>query len=191
MGSDFFTAQIFGAIAMAISILSWQIKNPKLIILCNLPACIFWGLQYVYLSATIGAITCFSTALKDGALYFTNEKQAKYLIVSFFIGTLALLIWNYKGSIDLLPISALIIYNIALYFYRDDRSTLSRYIILTKICWLIYCFNAGAYVGMTCSVLVMASSVIGMARHEGWFKQGMIIKPQFTQIRTLRIFARN
>lgn len=175
MITDFFTAQIFGCLAMIISIASWQIKDPKLIILCNFPACLFWGMQYVYLGATIGIITCFSTAIKDGVLYVTNEKQSKQIISLFFVTTLLLLLWNFKNWVDLLPISSLVIYNAALYFYRDNRSILSRATVLTKICWFIYCLNAGAYAGMTCSLLVLCSSLIGMVRYEQW-KIGMCYK---------------
>ncbi|NQZ13569.1 MAG: YgjV family protein [Alphaproteobacteria bacterium] len=165
---SFLIAQIFGLCAMCISILSWQIKSPKVIILLNLPTCVLFGMQYIFLGASIGAITCFSTAAKDGALFFVKEKAGQFIIVFTLLITLLLLIINFTAWYDLLPITALIIYNAALYKWRENRSFMARTIIITKLCWIAYCSIVGAYAGAICAFLVLTSSLIGMARHEDW-----------------------
>jgi hypothetical protein len=165
--SAFFWAQCFGLIAMAINILSWQMKNPRWIIFSYCPANTCWAIQYLLLGAPLGVVMNACSAVKDGALAFIRQSYVPYLI-----GTLLLSIWSIglyylEQWFDVLPLLAGTIINLAL-LQRENRGLLARACITAQVCWITYNLIVGSYMGAINGVFVSTSCIIGMARHEAW-----------------------
>lgn len=167
MDSVFIWAQIIGLIAMAVSVWAWQLKKPRHIILCNVPATLIWTVQYILLGAPLGAILNLASAFKDSGLFFIKNKYVPYLI-----GTFLLVIWStglyfFEHWYDSLPLISGSIMNIAL-LQRDNRSLIARATIICCLFWLVYNVIVSSWMGAACASMVITSSIIGMARHEEW-----------------------
>ena len=167
MESYFIWAHLLGFFAMCISIMAWQIKNPRHIILCYVPSGILWGTHYMLLGAPLGAIMNFCSAGKDSALAFIRKSYVPYLIIIFLSIVWIVGIHNFEYWYDILPLIGVSIINLSL-LQRDKRSLVARATMGGQACWIIYNVIVGAWMGVACCLLVSTSSIIGMARHEKW-----------------------
>lgn len=167
MENGFLLAQIIGLCAMGINIAAMQCKNPRHIILCCIPTGVLWSIQYLLLSAPMGALFNICAATKDCFLANVREKLVLFVIVTFLIILWSFGLYMFKNWFDILPLMAGTIMNLAL-IQRDNRPLIARATIMGQICWFAYNLIVGSWMGLTCSLLVTTSSLIGMARHESW-----------------------
>lgn len=165
--NTFLIAQVFGLCAMCFSICAWQLKNPRNILKCYIPASLLWAAQYFLLGGYVAVLTCIGAALKDSLLSIIPANKAKYVIFSFLIIMVGIGLFFVKQPIDVLPILTIGIFNLAL-LQPDNRSLMSRIIILCQFSWFAYNLQMGAWMGVICCVFVMSSSFMGMVRHEQW-----------------------
>lgn len=187
MDSVFFWAQCLGVIAMSINILSWQLKNPRFIIFSYCPASILWAIQYFLLGAPLGMIMNICSSLKDGILFFIHSKYIPYLIGTFLFFIWSVGLYFLTHWYDILPLISSTIINLAL-LQRDNRSLIARAGIVATIGWLAYNLIVHSYMGFASGSLSIISSLIGMARFEGW-KLGKCFKTfPPSVIRSLFIF---
>ena len=167
MDSVFLWAQIIGFVAMGINILSWQIKNPRHIILSYVPANTLWAIQYLMLGAPVGAMMNLCSAAKDGGLAFVKDKYVPFLIGSFLCVVWSVGFHFFQAWYDLLPMIAGTILNLSL-LQRNNRPLYARASLTACVLWLVYNVIVGSWIGTLSACLVMTSSIIGMARYEEW-----------------------
>lgn len=167
MENGFLLAQILGFFAMCISIFSWQIKNPRNIIIAYIPSSSLWSIHYIILGAPIGTLMNFLSVIKDSSLTFIHNKHVPYIISAFLVGLWSIGLYFFTAWYDILPLIAGTILNITL-LQRKNRALISRGTICSQICWITYNLIVGAYMGVACALLVTISAIIGMARHEEW-----------------------
>lgn len=167
MSSVFLWAQVIGFVAMGINILSWQLKNPRHIILSYVPANTLWAIQYMMLGAPVGAMINLCSAAKDGGLAFVKDKYVPFLIGSFLCVVWIVGLHFFQAWHDLLPLIAGTILNLSL-LQRNNRPLYARASLTACALWLVYNVIVGSWIGTLSACLVMTSSIIGMARHEEW-----------------------
>jgi len=165
--NTFLWAQIFGLCAMTFSICAWQLKNPRHILLCYVPSALFWSAQYFLLNAYVAVLPCLCAATKDFILSFIPENKAKYTVFIFIIIVWCIGLQFVQQPIDFLPLLTITIFNLSL-FQPDNRSLMSRLIILCQVSWFAYNLQVGAWMGCICCVFVTSSALSGMIRHEKW-----------------------
>lgn len=163
----FFWAQIVGLFAMTINILAWQIKAPRMIILCCVPSSFLWALQYFLLGAPLGALMNGTSMIKDLALVFIRQELIKYLIAAFLCVAWSVGLYFSAGLHDLLPLLATTFLNIS-FLQRDNRELVARASIAAQVCWISYNIIVLSFMGIATGVLCILSTVIGMARYEKW-----------------------
>jgi len=163
----FLWAQVVGLFAMIFSIVSWQLKNPRHIILMNVPGCSLWAIQYIMLGGITGALMNIFSVFKDGALGFVRCSIVPYIISAYLLLIWAFGIYFFNNWFDSLALAGGTISNLAL-LKRDNRALMSRACIASQICWITYNSIVGAWIALICGVLVTVSSLIGMYRHENW-----------------------
>ena len=152
---------------MTCSIIAWQMKNPRTILLCYVPSSLFWSCQYFLLNAPAAVVTCILSALKDSILSCIPAALAKYLIAFFII-----LLWIVglplvSTPLHILPLLTMTAFNLAL-IQPDNRGLMSRVNILCQIAWFVFNASVGAWMGVACSIFVISSAMTGMARFESW-----------------------
>lgn len=165
--SAFFWAQCIGLVAMSINILAWQLKNPRWVIFSFCPASSLWAIQYYLLNAPLGVVLNLCSAIKDGLLAFIGNKYVPYLIGTFLLFIWAIGLHFFTHWYDILPLLSGTIINVAL-LQRDNRPLVARAGIAATVCWLLYNVIVHSYMGFASGAFSILSSIIGMARFEGW-----------------------
>ena len=167
MDSVFIWAQIVGFVAMAISIFAWQLKNPRHIILCDIPSSTLWAIQYFMLGASLGIITNTLCIARDGALAFLKDTHVPYIIASYISFAWLIGLYNFSHWYDILALIGTSIPALA-FLYRANRPLVARGAALGCSFWFIYNIIVHSWMGAGASSFVIISSIIGMARHEEW-----------------------
>jgi len=164
----FIWAQVAGLLGILCCVISMQFKNPKHIILGGVPSGALWAVQYMLLSAPMGAFTAASSA--------AHKLIAAYLpknLIPYLIGCYLALIWSigfYKLDVwyALCPLIGTSLGSIALLIGRHNRAYYARIIVIAYLCWATYNSIVGSYMGLACDALTITSSIVGMYRHEEW-----------------------
>lgn len=161
-------AQIVGFVAMCIGIVAKQINKPRHILLCSIPASSLWAVQYMMLGAISGVIMNLIFVVQDGTIAFIKKRYLTYIILTFVTLTWSLGLYHSAHWYDVLPLIAGTIVNMALLYNRDNRPLYIRSIIINCVLWIVYNAIVGSWMGIGCAVMIISSSLISMARYEGW-----------------------
>ena len=152
---------------MAVSVIAWQLKKPRHIILMSVPGGSLWAIQYILLDAPTGAIMNIFAVLKDGALGFVRCSFVPYIVGAYMVLIWAFGLYFLTHWYDLLALFGASVSNIAL-LKRDNRPLIARACIASQLCWIAYNSIVGAWIALACGILVAISSFVGMYRHENW-----------------------
>ena len=158
-------AQIIGFIALVYTCVSIQQNKKIRVLVYQMIANFLYFLQYIFLDALSGACTSF-LGLMRYIVYYQYEKnnKEKSIFILFLFSAIAIIIgvFTYNGVISLLPpITAL------MYTYGTWQNNLKRFriiAVIVPICWFVYNFFVGAYVGMISTVIEFSSAVIAIYR---------------------------
>ena len=158
-------AQVIGFIALIFIVLSYQAVDKKKFLLIQIFANIFFGLQYLVLSA-FSAFASSMISLFRTIIFFKFEKDNKKANI-FVLGFFEILIFvfgmiTFDGVISLVPICIA-----AAYTYGTWQKNLKiTYLIgvVASFLWIFYNFYVGAYVSIIGSLFELFSSFIGLIR---------------------------
>lgn len=164
----FLLAQAVGAVAMAGAIFQMQIKNSRHIMLAAIPISSLWILQYILLAAPAGVVSNLVNVFR-GAAVLTKGKTIVQCYWGLNLMVVVIAYFICDSLIDTLPFISALIGNLTL-LKADDRKFLCRTNLVGCMLWHIYNISVGSWMGLTCGIIVMCSTLIGMARYEGWFK---------------------
>jgi len=153
---------------MTFCVLSMQLKNPKHMILSGVPTGLLWTTQYMLLGAPMGAIANFSGAVKNLFIAFIPQKYVPYLLCAYLTIMWGIGLYNLSVWYALLPLVGASATSIALLVDRTNRRFYVRAIVFCCAMWACYNITVGAYMGLSCDILTITSSIIGMARYEKW-----------------------
>ena len=165
--NTFIWAQVVGAIALCFSMTAWQMKKPEHILAVQVPNSALWCLQYILLASPVAAISSFFCIFKDIGVINAKEVNLKYIVGSYIGIHFIALGFFYESVFSILPVIVSLLVNIPL-LKKDNRHWMARGTLTSQFCWITYNLHAGAYVGIAIALLVGASTIIGMARHEKW-----------------------
>lgn len=167
MDNIFLWAQLVGIAAMVGEVSSWQLNSSRKIILTYIPVNILWGVQYLMLGAAMGALINFMGALKSIGLLAAKKSLLPWVIFLHLAAVWGFGLYHFQHWHDVLPMMATTIVNVAL-IDRDNRALIARAVIIMCLLWLVYDCIFQSWMAALCSLLIIVSSVVGMARHEQW-----------------------
>lgn len=158
--------QGLGAIGIIASIISFQCKNHKKILLFRTLNEFFFGIQLLLLGAYTGMAMNFVGCVRN--VIFSNrvenKKSTKGPIVLFCMMFVAFGILTWQGKRSILVIAAKLLSTIA---YGNKNETVVRTIIfVTSTCWLIYNAMAGSVAGILCESFSLGSLIIGIMKYD-------------------------
>lgn len=163
--------QIVGIAAVITFLLSYQQKERKNIILCNVVSRCLYILQYILLGAfagaaldILGAISSVAAGKKDSPFIKKHPKLVLILINSVIVITGCAIAVINKSWIDLFSLVGVLLHTSA--FWINDERIIRRVSLLGSPFWLIYNFSNRAYGSAVGDVLTMCSIVIAMIRHK-------------------------
>lgn len=163
-------SQIIGLLAVALYLLSFQLKRRGNIVGVTCLSNALYVLQYVLLGAFSGAVMDF---LSTVASFFAANKNSALLkkyskviaVISFGVIVVAGLVLTLiqKKPLELLPIAGALLQTGGLWFEKEQ--TIRKFGLVSAPFWLVYNFSSQAYGAALGSVLAMCSSIIAMLRY--------------------------
>ncbi len=163
-------AQIVGVLAVALYLLSYQLKKRRQIVWVTCISNAFYVLQYVLLGAFSGAVMDFLSTVTS---FFAGKKNApgfkrhsKWIALTSLIlitgAGLALAILQ-KDWMELLPLAGTLFQTGGLWFEKEQ--TIRIFGLASVPFWLVYNFISQAYGAAFGSVLAICSIVTAMVRY--------------------------
>ena len=161
-------AFIVGACAVALFLLCFQLKKRENIIICNIISRTLYIIQYCLLGEFIGAAMDISAipssaiaAKKDNKLV-SRFKIPIIILVNVIIVAIGLAL--YTSAISLLPIFAVILETVALWFTKER---VVRLVSLTaQTMWFSYNLLCGAYASAIGNALASVSIIVALLRYK-------------------------
>ena len=159
-------AQLVGIFGIALSLLSFQLKKRKHIMLFQMTASLMFSGQLFMVGAITGG--CLDLISFIRTLIFANNSKkwasSKLWLYSFLVIMVVTGILTGKDCWSLLPIAGSILSTVALWMKQERHIRLIS--LLVGPCWLVYNLVTGAYTVALNEVLAMASIIISLIRHD-------------------------
>ncbi len=168
-------SQIIGLAAVALYLLSFQLKKRRQIVFATCLSNALYVLQYILLGAFSGAImdllstiSSFFAAKKNTPFFrrYTKWIALSNLLLITLAGLSVAIIQ--RDPIELLPIAGALFQTGGLWFEKEQ--TIRKFGLCSAPFWLIYNFISQSYSAALGSVLAICSCTIAIIRYKG--KQG-------------------
>lgn len=163
--------QAIGAVALVCSLLSFQQKSRKGIMVLQMTASLLFSIQLFLLGAITGA--CLDMISFVRTLIFSNNEKLKWAkspiwLVFFEIVMIVVGIFTWDNIYSLLAIAGSCLSTVALWMKNSKKI---RFVSLfVGPCWIIYNLIHGSYTGALNEMIAILSIVIGIFRFD--FKNG-------------------
>lgn len=159
-------AQAVGLVGIACSLLSFQQKQRKWVMIFQMTASAMFCIQLFMVGAITGGCVDSISFIRT-AVFSQNDKkwassQAWLWIFIFAMVATGILTW--QGWLSLLPIVGSILSTVALWMKNPRNIRIIS--LFVGPCWLIYNIIHGAYTGAVNEALAMISIIIGILRHD-------------------------
>ena len=160
------TGQIFGFVAMALALFSFQVRRSKYILLFQAFAAVFWVAHFFMLGAISAAALSAITVVRN-LMYMLRDKMSartfsKLPIIA--IGAFVFItFFTYEGPLTLLPLFGSIAATFA--FYVKNENLIRLLSISVSIAWIIYNAINGSIAGVMNEALSMVSITVSLIRY--------------------------
>ena len=159
-------ANIFGTLGIASTILIYQQKTRKGLILSKLLSDVIWFLYYFSLSAYSGAAIAVIGMIRELVFINREKKWAKHPIWLIFFLALSFgcAIFTWKNIFSILPCIASAVSVISFWIGNPKLSRFLSYPI--SACMLTYDIASVAILGIVNELFTVISSIVGFFRHD-------------------------
>ena len=157
--------QIFSIIGMAMTVLSFQMKTKKQILVMQTAGSAFFLGSYVLLGSWAAACLNIVFLIRNAVFYFKDKKWASHGAWLYFILALVIVAGalGFKTYWDIIPIVGAIFGTVAAYMKRENMFRLLK--LGDSPCWLIYNISIPSIGGIICEIINIASILIGLIRY--------------------------
>ena len=157
---------IFGILGIGSTVLIYQQKTRKGLILSKLLSDVIWFLYYFSLSAYSGAAIAVIGMIRELVFINREKKWAKHPIWLIFFLALSFgcAIFTWKNIFSLLPCIASAVSVISFWIGNPRLSRFLSYPI--SACMLTYDIASAAILGIVNELFTVISSVVGFFRHD-------------------------
>ena len=161
----FIVAQIFGALALAILIISLQKNSKTKLLLYQSISSLLYALQYLFLNAYTG---CFMNLICMIRNMIFNQYPKKRPPVYWLIITIVLMIFfsslSYTGVISFLPMIAVILYSIAL--WHGNLSVIRTTEIISCSLYILYNIKVLAITGLIATIIELVGAILAVYKFD-------------------------
>lgn len=151
---------------LATSVLSFQFKRHKGIVLCKMMSELLFSLQYLLMGAYTGCLLDLISGARNFLFFKCVEKKRSTtpLIIGFSLLVISLALFSWAGPISLLPMTAKILTTVS---YGMKRERLLRLITLPScFCWIAYNVFVGNWEAMISDSLSVISIFIAIFKFD-------------------------
>lgn len=161
-------ANIIGVIAVALYMLSYQMKTRQSIMLCNATCRVFYILQYIILGAYSGAVLdvlgIAITYLASKKPFFEKKKILPLVIVLSNAAVLVACLVSYQNIFSIFSMLG-VAFQINAFWPKAEKKI--RLISLGGCpCWLIYNFTSHAYGSCIGDIITFVSILTAILRYD-------------------------
>ena len=163
-------AQIVGVTAVALYLLSFQLKKRRNIVLVSCISNCLYVLQYCLLGAFSGAVL---DVLSTVSSFFAGKKEtegfrryakAVAIVISGMIAVAGLILaYLQKSWVELLPIGGALLQSVGLWFRKEQA--IRKFALIGAPFWLVYNLISQAYGAALGSLLTIVSVVVALVRY--------------------------
>ncbi len=158
---------IAGLSAVALYLLCFQLGSAKKILACKILSSLLYVIQYLLLSAFVGAAMDASSLITSA---FAYKKEARFvkkykipILIILHAAIVAVGFSLYENPFSLLPIAG-VLFESAAGWMKTEK--MIRIVSLFSVpCWLIYNIISGAYGSAVGSVLALISIISALIRY--------------------------
>ena len=163
--SSYFLAQIIGAFAVALMIISYLNTKKERYLFFQITCNIFYGLQFFLLNAYSAMGICIITIIKSILFYLYEKKNKNAPLWALILTEIVTIIFGiiiFDGFDTLLPIIISCIYTYATW----QKNLKLTYITGTciSVLWIIYYSIIGAFVSISGGIFELCASIIGVCK---------------------------
>ncbi len=167
--------QIFSILAMALTVVSFQMKTKKQILVMQTVGSAFFLSSYVLFGSWAAVCLNIVFLIRNTVFYFKDKKWAShgvwlYSILALVVAAGAL---GFKTYLDIFPIVGSIFGTVAAYMKRENMFRLLK--LGDSPCWLIYNISIPSIGGSICEIINIASILVGLIRYR---KDGVLAEKQ-------------
>ena len=160
--------RIFGILGLILSVIPFQFKKHKHIVLCKMASSLAFSTQYFLLGPTAytGAWLDLVSALRNFLFYkFVEKKISTLPLIIFFSGVVLFLgIGSWAGAVTLLALIPKLLTSVS-YGMRNEK--LLRLITLPScIFWIAYNCIVGSYEAAFSDLLTFVSILVAIYRYD-------------------------
>ncbi len=172
---EFIIAQAFGILAMVMNVASYQAKKQKTVIIMQLFGSLFFTVNMIMLSATMGAILNIIGVAR--ALVYSNKDKIKhikafnYIFISLYVLSYiaTFTIFSTKATafnliVEFLPVIGMTATNIG--FSLKSAADIRKVMLISSPMWLAYHGISLSLGGVLCEIFTLVSVFIGMLRYD-------------------------
>ena len=162
-----YAANAIGIAAVALFVLSYQMKKRRTIVWCNVISRALYVIQYVLLTAFEGAvldvigILASVLAQRKDMPFIQKHLKAVIAVVNVLIVTAGILL--YENVFSLLPVLGVLLHTGA--FWLSDEQKIRRVSFLGSPFWLMYNLISHAYGSALGDAMTMVSLAVAMVRY--------------------------
>lgn len=154
-------------------ITSVQSNNKRLILIFQIFANLFYGLQYLSLGLLSASLMSCVSLVRCMIFHHYERKHnttapVSWLIV-FSIISVIILFFTFSGVISVIPVVAAILY--AYGIWQKNLRRFRKIVLLVSTSWIVYNFVGAAYASLIGSVFEFVSSLISIIRFDILNKQ--------------------
>lgn len=168
--------QTIGIIAMIFVVLSFQGKDAKKVIACQMIGCILFIVNYFMLGAIVGALMNIIATIR--AIVYINKKTFRADSIAWPVAISAaclvayVLVFTVFGKpftvgnavLELLPVIGNTITTIA--FHTGSAKWIRRLGVFVSVCWITYNSFNFALGGILCEAFSLCSIFVGFLRYD-------------------------
>ena len=161
----FIIAQVFGALALTILIISLQKNNKNKLLMYQSVSSLLYAFQYLFLNAYTGCFMNLICMIRNLIFHrYTKTRPPVYLLIITIILMMFFSSLSYTGVISLLPMIAVILYSIAL--WNGNLTVIRIMEIISCTLYIIYNIKVLAIIGLIATVIELLGAVVAVYKFD-------------------------
>ena len=165
MTINFIIAQIIGILALIILMLSFQKNEKKLLLKYQTISSFLYSIQYAFLGGYTGSLMNITSMARNFVFNkYNNKKVPIYWLIIIVILMIIFSLITYIGVISLLPMFAVVLYSIAVWYGNLKLIRCTEVISCTL--FIVYNIRVLAITGLIATIIELISALIAIYRFD-------------------------
>ncbi len=153
-----------GLVTLVLSVIGYQMKEPKNSLKLFAPSDFFYGLQYYFLGSFSSFLIMMAAVLRDIAGIYGSKTVMRSVFI-IYIGTVWVLAFlKAEYAMEYLPPLATTLATLGM-LNREHFLRFRVFLFLHHVSWMIFSIWIMAYAGILLTCLTGGSNIIGFLRH--------------------------